>query len=193
VIRWLFTTLAPLIVTAACGPHSAPAPGVRSPAPLGSDSTDLRAAEYAVYAAVLADVNYEVRVAKETHEAWNCEPASASLCDPGGIPAEYREALRDYMAKGAAPTPLPRTPAPARPVRRWQVPQGAEAQCWAMPTASLSRVGFNADSTRAVMSYSESSGPGPFPGCGYVGEKLLLLRRTEQGDWIATVAAQWMT
>lgn len=190
-IRWPFTILAALIVTAACGAHSASTPGVPSPASLGSDSTNPRAAEYAVYAAVLAAVNYEVRVAEETHEAWSCEPAS--LCDPRGIPAEYREALRDYMAKGAAPTVLPRTPAPARPVRRWQVPQGAEARCWPMPTASLSRVGFNADSTHAVMTYSESTGPGPFPGCGYFSGKLLLLRRTEQGEWVATVAARWMT
>lgn len=186
-IRWRLTTLAPLIVTAACGPHSAPTPGVRSPASLGSHSTNPGAAEYAVYAAVLADVNYEVRVAEETHEAWSCEPASASLCERG-TPAEYREALRDYMAKGAAPTILPRTPAPARPVPRWQVPHGAEARCWPMPTVSLSRVGFNADGTRAVMSYSESTGPGPYPGCGYYSKKLLLLRRAEQGEWFATVA-----
>jgi hypothetical protein len=151
-------------------------------------------ADYAVYAAVLARVNYEVRVAEKTEEGWRCDSASAPLCAPRRFSEEFQEALRDYATKQAQVAVLPRPPAPARPVARRQVPAREASRCWPMPTASFSRVGFNSDSTHAVVFYSESTGPGPYPGCGYVSGQLLLLKRDNPGGWrVATVALKYIT
>jgi hypothetical protein len=159
-----------------------------------SQSRDASDADYAVYAAVLARVKYQVRVAEETEEGWRCDSASASFCDPRRFSKEFQEAFRDYATKQAQVTVLPRPPAPARPAARWQVPPGEASRCWPMPTASFSRVGYNSDSTHAVVSYSESTGPGPFPGCGYVSGQLLLLQRDNLGGWrVATVALEFIT
>jgi len=194
VIRRYFVILASLSVVATCRPHTSATPSPASPASIEPDSADPRRAEYEVYAFVLAQLDYEVDVADETHEAWRCIPTSPSVCDSRRIPAEFTEALRDYEAKGVAPTPLPRRPAPARPLAPWRVPRGGEPRCWPKPTASLSRVGFSPDGRRAVISYAESTGPGPYPGCGYTSSRLLLLRREAQGEWrVEALAAEWIT
>ena len=179
-IRSPLALVALLLLIAACKPRAT--------------AGNAYATEYAVYAAVLADVKHEVRVAQQTHEALPCDSAVMRLCDAPRLPDAYRDALRDYVRNGAAPMVLPRPPAPIRPVARWQVPSGATSRCYPMPTASLSRVGFSTDSTHAVVSYSESTGPGPFPGCGYVGGKLLLLRRDDAGEWrVLAVVREWIT
>lgn len=176
-VGWPLARVAPVLALTACVPRATFHP-----------------AEYAVYAAVLADIGYEVRVARETDEALPCDSALMSRCDAGAVPEGYRDALRDYITRGAASVVLPRLPAPARPVAPWQVPSGETSRCSPMPTVSLSRVGFSTDSTHAVVSYSESAGPGPYPGCGYVGGKLLVLRRDDAGEWrVAKVVAEWIT
>jgi hypothetical protein len=151
-------------------------------------------ADYAVYAAVLAHVNYEVRVAQETEEGWRCDSPSPSICSSRRFAEQFQEALRDYATKQAHVAVLPRPPVPAGPVARWQVPARGPSRCWPMPTARFSRVGFNSDSTHAVVFYSESTGPGPYPACGYVSAKLVLLRRDNLRSWrVATVALTVIT
>ena len=192
--RWCFVISAPLAMIAACRAHVGPTPSVPSSASTPLTSADNRTAEYEVYAAVLAQLEYEVEVAAETHVAWTCDPPSPFICDGSRIPAEFTHALQDYQQKSAVSAALPRSPTPSRRVAPWRVPRGEDARCWPKPVASLSRVGFSPDGTHAVMSYSESTGPGPHPGCGYSAGRFLLLRRTEQGEWrIAAVAGGWIT
>ena len=47
----------------------------------------------------------------------------------------------------------------------------------------LSRVGFNHDSTEAVLRSSSAAGKGPFSGCGYSGGETSLYRRKPGGEW----------
>lgn len=183
-----------LFLAAGCAPPPGTSREVQEhAASTAPDSATPSAAEYVVYAFVLAELGNEVRVSEKTGKAWSCAPGSL-VCDSDKISEEFREALRDYVRKGAAPGILPRVPAPARPVRPWRAPESGAVQCWPMPTVSLSRVGFSSDGARAVMSYTEVAGPGPFPGCGYAGGALLLLQRDERGTWrIVSTPRRWMT
>ena len=65
-VGWPLALVAPVLALTACVPRAT-----------------FHAAAYAVYAAVLADIRYEVRVARETHEALPCDSALMSLCDAG--------------------------------------------------------------------------------------------------------------
>ena len=180
-----------LLTTAACAARATPSQAGGQPA---SDATKPSAAEYVIYSTVLAEVNYEVRVAERTEEGRPCDSTFAPFCDPRRFSEKFQEALRDYAVKRRDVTVLPRLPIPARPVAQWRAPAGEASHCWPMPTSRFSRVGFNRDSTHAVVSYSESAGPGPFPGCGYLSSQLLLLQRAESGEWrIAVVALESIT
>ena len=58
----------------------------------------------------------------------------------------------------------------------------------------LSRVGFNHDSTEAIVRYSMSVGAGPYPGCGYAAGSLVRYWRKPGGKWKSKdVLSQWMT
>jgi hypothetical protein len=194
VVRRCIVTVACLFTTIACRPQPAATPAVPPAISVLLDSTDALTPEYDVYAAVLVRLKQEVTVASETHTAWNCDPPSPFICDRRRIPAEFLDALRDYQEKGVTPTTFVRTPAPSQPIPAWRVPRGEKARCWPRPTVSLSRVGLAGDGERAVVSYSLTSGPGPYPGCGYSSGEFLLLRRDQSGDWhVVSVAGGWIT
>jgi len=68
-----------------------------------------------------------------------------------------------------------------------------EASCEAPTTISLSRVGFNADHTVAVVELEVATGKGPYPGCGVASGYFRILKRS--GDsWRSIEAVNfWMS
>lgn len=63
------------------------------------------------------------------------------------------------------------------------VPDAAEGDCRSRRTLLLSRVGFSADGTLAVVSVGGAVGAGPYPGCGYAWSDTVLMRRSADGTW----------
>jgi hypothetical protein len=60
---------------------------------------------------------------------------------------------------------------------------GAPDRCSAHGELALTRVGFDASKTVAVVAYRITVGPGPYPGCGWINTGGMVLRRNAQNSW----------
>lgn len=100
---------------------------------------------------------------------------------PRGVPADawtsfqernrHRVALREHLPADLQVKWVSELRAPAR------------QSCRFPHTLALTRVGFSADSTVAVIGITSGMGPGPYPGCGYLTGFTYLLHRTPEGGW----------
>lgn len=142
--------------------------------------------EQQVWAAVIQARGNGAAVQDSTGTAWMGG-------DPRGAPADawrrFQEVSRQRVSLRDAIGPL-HPPA----VFAGEAPAAAARSCQGPRTLILSRVGFSADGTFAVVGLGGAVGSAPYPGCGYAWGDIMLLHRDDEGTWrIVRMLGGWMS
>ena len=150
--------------------------------------------EYSVYSALLLREGREVVIADTTQPIEICQVAEPH-CWIGTVPSEYKAAATSYISRNRTKTNIEDRFPPALRAHLQRGWTGSPVRgCRGTPRLILSRVGFNDDSTRAVVGYEMAVGEGPYPGCGYIAGAVVALRRQSDGVWkIEQDIERWIT
>ena len=144
-------------------------------------------AEYEVYSRVLAGLGDSLILGDSTE-------VFAALVD---AQKQFQMAWQDYRAKQSSARSLQLGGlAPGLRLRLASTaPRYTPGACLNdVPRVRLSRVGFNPDTTRAVVFYRLRVGGPPYPGCGYVSEGILYLARKPGRAWrVVDGGRLWIT
>jgi hypothetical protein len=159
---------------------------VRGDPPLGA--ADLERREYEVYSDPLATRLRGVRFVADSTERFYASPCTGdegrySNCIKA--PAETSvEAWQEFAARNRESVALTRSGfADSLQLQlRGSVRADPTATCRSPRLVHFSRVGFSADGSQAVLSYSDVVGRGPYPGCGYVTGNIVVVER-RAGVW----------
>ena len=140
-------------------------------------------AEYQVYAALLAILG-EHRPAMVVVDRTLPLPCPTGLCRGDTALELWPEAWADYVRNNRASTRLhperfPPGLAPRLSSRERRPPVKCEARAW----IQLSRVGFSADSSQAMLNWVEEMEVGPTRGCRDPYGSLMVLQRRPGGGW----------
>ena len=150
--------------------------------------------DYTIYAAVVLREGHEAVIADSTYPLEACQP-SEPHCWIAAVPAEFKAAATDYLSQNQTRVLMEeRFPATvhAHLQRKWS---GSRVRgCRDTPRLTLSRIGFNRDSSKAVVAYETVVGQGPYPGCGYMAGYVLTVARTPNGVWMVDrQLIRWIT
>jgi hypothetical protein len=137
-----------------------------------------------------------VHVAESTYVERPCRRSEEGQCPlTNSPPSLFAEALTDYIARNGQRAAI--RDAFAREINAHTIPLGSTTMgttCSGIPLVRLSRAGFNADSTVAILGYSYQIGAGPYPGCGFMAGELAGYRRTPGHRWTRwKVLLSWIT
>ena len=177
--RLFIRALPALLVLDACGlpllnPRLSDAP------PLGA-----RDAEYEVYSHVLAAMKSPLIIEATTRGLPFCDAPGSRLpfCWSDRVSGDFLDAKRDYGTKNKSPVSFKAAFSPDLPVQFDRSAPPTSESCTTIPRVTLSRVGFNTDTTKAVISFRVTVGTGPYPGCGFMYGGLLFLARKPGRAW----------
>jgi len=152
-----------------------------------SDAPPLGApdAEYEVYSHVLAAMKSPL-IIEDNSGGWPfCDAPGSRLpfCWSDRVSGDFLDAKRDYGTKNKSPVSFKAAFSPDLPVQFDRSAPPTSESCTTIPRVTLSRVGFNTDTTKAVISFRVTVGTGPYPGCGFMYGGLLFLARKPGRAW----------
>jgi hypothetical protein len=124
---------------------------------------------------------------------WLCGPAGANRCHVDSLPAEFRPAVLDLHARSRDSSAVSDVVFALAGFASQDTVRGGD-RCSGRPSMSITRVGFDASLTHAVVAYVYAAGAGAFPGCGYAGGRTYLLQRNANDEWrIVRTLSNWIT
>ena len=158
------------------------------PTPIGPDPV------YSVYSVLLRRLSRDVILVNDSTEPLEiCEPTEEH-CWLSHIPLDYKTAADDYVLRNRNKAIVQNLFADSIQVRLQDLATSPPHGCHDTPRVTLSRVGFDRDTTRAIVAYSIVVGEGPYPGCGYLETLLVALHRDRAGIWrLLRELAGWIT
>src|SRR5512143_3430819 len=158
------------------------------PTPAGLDPV------YSIYSVLLRRLSRDVILVNDsTRPLQMCQPTEEH-CWLSHIPLDYKTAADDYLLRNRNRATVQNLFPDSIQVRLQDLATSPPHGCHDAPRVTLSRVGFNRDTTRAIVAYSIVVGEGPYPGCGYLQGLVVALHRDHDGIWrLFQELAGWIT